>query len=172
MSSSRHNREFVRRALMGCYQHSWIFSRDPSTKNGAILFPQHPHHHFAAGVNAFPEGVATNPDRYSNRTLKMIYTAHAEESAILTAARMRVPTLGAWMYCPWAPCTMCARLIIQSGIAGLTTHKQAHDRTPERWQEDLDRAFGMLREAGVIYQQFDGTIGECKSLIDGEVWEP
>lgn len=157
---------------MACYQHAWIFSRDPSTKNGAVIFPKFPHSYFAAGVNAFPDGVAQHPDRYADRDLKMKYTVHAEVNAVATAAKCRVPTGGAWMYCPWAACPACAGAIIQSGIAGLTVHRQAHERTPARWKIDIDIAIGMFRERGIVYEEFDGGIGDCKSLINGEEWKP
>ncbi len=43
--------------------------------------------------------------------------AHAEENAIVFAARSGISTDGATMYCTHAPCSRCARLIINAGIA-------------------------------------------------------
>lgn len=41
---------------------------------------------------------------------------HAEENAILYAARAGVSTLAATLYCTHSPCYRCARMIVQAGI--------------------------------------------------------
>ena len=42
---------------------------------------------------------------------------HAEENAITNAARQGVSTKGKWLFVDGEPCILCARRIIQSGIA-------------------------------------------------------
>ena len=42
--------------------------------------------------------------------------SHAEENAILYAARAGVSTLSATLYCTHSPCLRCARMIVQAGI--------------------------------------------------------
>lgn len=41
---------------------------------------------------------------------------HAEENAILYAARAGVSTLSATLYCTHSPCVRCSRMIVQAGI--------------------------------------------------------
>jgi dCMP deaminase len=99
------------------------------------------------------------------------YSVHAERNVIYKAARLGIKTEGLTMVCPWATCSECAQAIMQAGIKKLVTHKQALDRNGH-WQEDIDFAFAMLREAGVEIIVFDGKIRVGKILRSGEYWEP
>lgn len=42
---------------------------------------------------------------------------HAEENALINAARQGVSTKGKWLFVDGEPCILCARRIVQSGIA-------------------------------------------------------
>lgn len=46
-----------------------------------------------------------------------ISCAHAEESAIVNAARQGVSTVGKWLIVTGEPCLLCARLICNAGIS-------------------------------------------------------
>ncbi len=48
---------------------------------------------------------------------EMCYAAHAEQNAIIQAARMGVSIEGATLYCTHQPCVICTRMIINSGIS-------------------------------------------------------
>lgn len=145
-------------------------STNPSTQNGAILVDDDGNLILSA-VNSFPNGVKENEERQNNKSLRYKYSVHAERNVLYLASKLGIKTEGLTMICPWATCSDCAQAIIQTGIKKLVTHKQALDRSGH-WQEDIDFAFGMLREAGVEIIIIDGKMNIGKILRSGEVWEP
>ena len=76
------------------------------------------------------------------------------------------------MVCPWAACADCARAIIQSGIKKLVVHKQAGDKSPEFWRQEIEIAFVMLQEANVELVRYDGVVGARNVLHSGQLWNP
>jgi dCMP deaminase len=66
---------------------------------------------------------------------------HSEANAIIQAARHGVATLGATLYVTGAPCLMCARAIVNAGIAEVV-FMQDRRYNPED-------SLGLLGEAGV-----------------------
>lgn len=78
-----------------------------------------------SGYNGPPSGVMHCEDRPdgcmrtnipSGTRLDEDRGVHAEMNAILQAARHGVSTVGATLYCTHAPCTLCAKAIINAGI--------------------------------------------------------
>ena len=47
---------------------------------------------------------------------EMCYAVHAEQNAIIQAAKLGVSVDGATLYCTHQPCTICAKMIINAGI--------------------------------------------------------
>lgn len=47
-------------------------------------------------------------------------SAHAEESALIDAARRGVPTQGLVLYCTTFPCHLCAKLLLAAGISSVS----------------------------------------------------
>lgn len=159
------HRELLRRA----YQEAKN-SLDPSTQNGALLV--------RGGAllmydcNRLPSNIKSTNARWQ-KPLKYKMCEHAERNVIYMAACMGIRTFGLSMVSPWMPCCDCARAIIASGILMLVTHKQANDRTPDRWKEDQDIAFCMLDEAGVVVVMYNGKIGGVTDVrFNGELWNP
>ncbi len=147
-------------------------SPDPSTKNGAMLISEDGHYVTEGDFNRFPEGVVYTQERWT-RPLKYKIIEHAERNVIYKAAKNGFKTKDLTMVCPWAPCTDCARAIIQSGIKRLVTHIQAHNRTTGPWSEDIKIALVMLKEAGVEVVWFDGKVGVVRGVLhSGETWDP
>lgn len=64
---------------------------------------------------------------------------HAEENAIVQAAYNGVSTNGAWMYCTYTPCVVCAKMIINAGIQEVIMKVLYPD----------DSGTKLLKEAGV-----------------------
>jgi dCMP deaminase len=159
----------VQQYLRTAYRYAAETSEDPVTWNGSLVVSEDGM--VSYGTNRLPLGVQSLPERLE-RPAKYDYLIHAEQDSILQSALHGVSTFQAVMYCPWAPCTACARFIIQSGIRKLVAHKQMHDKTPERWVADIERALGLLKEAGVEYEQWDGVVGECEHKFNGEIWHP
>ena len=122
-------------------------SKDESSKIGAIIVG--PDHEIrSTGYNGFPRGFDDSDPVKQERPLKYKYFEHAERNAIFNAARYGASTKGCTLYCEWPPCTDCARAIIQAGIVRIRLSKAVSD-CPERWQEDMSIAQGMLLDCGV-----------------------
>ena len=126
------------------------FSRDNSTKVGAIVIDPESFQILVTGYNGFPRKVEERPER-KERPDKYTYTEHAERNALYSAARSGIRLKGATMICTMFPCSDCARGIIQSGIAKLITP----DIDNERWTESSMHASLMLKEAGVEIELYN-----------------
>lgn len=55
-----------------------------------------------------------------------VRTIHAEQNAIVHAARNGVALDGATLYCRMEPCSVCARMIIAAGIKRVVCQKKYH----------------------------------------------
>lgn len=120
---------------------SW--SKDPSTQVGAIIVDDNKIVR-AMGYNGFPRGVNDSEHRYADRTQKYSFVAHAELNAILNAnSSVKDCTLYLW---PLAPCSECAKVIIQAGIKSVKYPEIPYN---ERWKESNEVALKMFRESGV-----------------------
>jgi dCMP deaminase len=75
-----------------------------------------------------------------------IRTAHAEQNAIVQAARVGVALEGAILYCNMTPCYTCAKMIVNAGIVRVVASKDYH--TGERSKE-------LFKEAGVLFELID-----------------
>lgn len=120
------------------------WSKDPSTKVGALIVDPAKRRIVSMGFNGFPRGVADLAARLQDRDTKYRYTIHAEMNALLHAGE---PVDGFDLYVsPLHPCVGCSCAIIQKGIKRVF-YKQPKD--VERWRENFLAANGVLREAGV-----------------------
>lgn len=94
-------------------RHVAQWSRDPSTKVGAVIVDHH-RRVVSLGYNGFPRGVKDTDSRYNVKSEKYPRVVHAEANAILTASRNLE---GATIFIdPLPPCAECAKLIIQAGV--------------------------------------------------------
>ena len=80
----------------------------------------------ATGYNGAPAGVENCLERgyclrgklkiASGTKAEMCYAVHAEQNAIVQAAKLGISVEGATIYVTHQPCSMCTRIIINSGI--------------------------------------------------------
>ena len=78
------------------------------------------------GYNGASEGISSCMERGecireklnipSGTHAETCYAAHAEQNAIIQAARYGINIDGATLYCTHQPCGICAKMIINSGI--------------------------------------------------------
>ena len=123
---------------------SW--SKDPSTQTGAVITDAS-RRVISVGFNGFPQGVKDLPERYSNRELKYKIIVHCERNAILFANRSLAGcTLYTW---PFMSCTVCAAMVIQSGIKRCVAPEVTDPGLKERWGQELELARTLFEEAGV-----------------------
>jgi len=127
-------------------KHISLWSKDPSTKVGCVVVGEDREIR-STGFNGFPRGIDDDEDRLTNREKKYPLICHAEENAIMHAARIGVSLKNSTAYVTWPPCSRCARSLIQAGIKEVV-YPDAGE-IPERWQEDFTISNEMLREAGV-----------------------
>jgi len=161
----------VERLLRTTYSLS-ASSPDPSTQNGALIYWPSSNEIVGIGVNTFPTGIEVTDERLE-RPLKYEYIEHAERNAIYMAAYKGVSVLkGSVMVCQWAACSDCARALIQTGITTLVRHKDALDRSPDRWKETIAIADSMMQEAGVEIVDYDGYLNASTILHSGELFYP
>lgn len=75
---------------------------------------------------------------------EICYATHAEQNAIIQAARMGIAIEGATLYCTHQPCVICAKMIINSGIARVV-YQQGY---PDKFSLEL------FEEAGVTIERY------------------
>lgn len=122
------------------------WSKDPSTQVGCVVVG--PDREIrSTGFNGFPRGIEDSIARLENRELKYPLICHAEENAIMHAARIGISLKGCTAYVTWQPCSRCARSLIQAGVDEVVY--PAESEIPERWGDDFEIATSMMNEAGL-----------------------
>lgn len=74
---------------------------------------------------------------------EVCYATHAEQNAIIQAAKMGISIDGATLYCTHQPCVICSKMIINSGIVRIVYRNGYPD----------DFSLQLLKEAGVEIEQ-------------------
>ena len=79
------------------------------------------------GYNGAPAGIKSCVERGecmrrnlnipSGTRHELCYAIHAEQNAIIQAAKLGVSIEGATLYCTHQPCVICAKMIVNAGIA-------------------------------------------------------
>ncbi len=102
----------------------------------------------ATGYNGAPTGIASCIERgkclriekgiASGTHAELCYAAHAEQNAIIQAAKHGVSIDGATLYCTHQPCVICAKMIINSGIKRVV-YKEGY---PDEFSMELFREAG------------------------------
>ncbi len=106
------------------------------------------------GYNGAPEGITSCKEKGecmriklgipSGTNLEKCYSVHAEQNAIVNAARMGVCLDGATLYCTHQPCVICAKLIVNAGIKRVV-YKEGY---PDEFSVEV------LREAGIQLDRY------------------
>jgi len=132
--------------FIGLAQHISTWSKDPSTKVGCVVVGEDREIR-STGFNGFPRGINDDEERLMDREKKYPLICHAEENAIMHAARIGVSLKDSTAYVTWPPCSRCARSLIQAGIIEIVYPDIG--KITERRLEDFTRSDSMLNEAGV-----------------------
>jgi len=135
------------RRFLDLASHISGWSKDPSTKVGCVVVGEDREIR-STGFNGFPRGIEDSMERLDDRELKYPLICHAEENAIMHAARIGISLKDCTAYVTWPPCTRCARSLIQAGVVEVVY--PGNIEIPERWIEDFERSSSMMKEAGVI----------------------
>ncbi|MDI6713137.1 MAG: cytidine/deoxycytidylate deaminase family protein [Anaerosomatales bacterium] len=70
---------------------------------------------------------------------------HAEQNAVVQAARHGIAIEGAAIYCTHQPCVMCAKILLNAGVVEIVYREPYPDELAE----------GLLRESGVTVRRFE-----------------
>lgn len=116
------------------------------TKNKRIL---------TTGYNGAPSGIFNCRDKGycmrdklgipSGTQHEKCFAVHAEQNAIIQAAKLGVSVEGATLYCTHQPCTICTKMIINSGISRIV-YKYPY---PDEFAQQL------LKEAGLEVVRYE-----------------
>ena len=108
----------------------------------------------ATGYNGAPQGIRSCVDKGeclrqnlgipSGTRQEICYAVHAEQNAIIQAARVGCSVEGCTLYCTHQPCVICAKIIINSGISRVVYK----DGYPDAFSLKL------FEEAGVTLEKF------------------
>jgi dCMP deaminase len=105
----------------------------------------------ATGYNGAPAGLR-HCDHTDGRDLLNGHCArstHAEQNAIVQAARHGIGIEGSTLYCTNNPCLTCTKLIINAGVVRIVYEEEYPDTL----------AFELLRESGVKVERFGERTG-------------
>jgi len=123
---------------------------------GAVLVKQK--NILATGYNGVPSGITHCSETGclrerlkvpSGERHELCRGLHAEQNAIIQAARHGINIDGATLYCTTMPCIICSKMIINAGIKKIVFE---HGYTDELAQE-------MIAEAAIEVVRFNGVDG-------------
>ena len=118
---------------------------------GAVIVKDN--HVLATGYNGSPAGIAhcseagclrAQMNVPSGQRHELCRGLHAEQNAIIQAAKIGVSIAGATLYCTHYPCSICAKMIVNAGISRIVYIYPYPDSFTEQ----------ILREGGVLVEQF------------------
>ena len=105
----------------------------------------------STGYNGAPSGVTSCKERGeclrrklaipSGTQAETCYAVHAEQNAIVQAARLGSRIEGATLYCTHQPCVICAKMIINAGIDEVVIRRteEEFDIVPvQKWIDEDD----------------------------------
>ena len=107
------------------------------------------------GYNGAPSGIKSCSEKgeclrrklniASGTRQEMCYAVHAEQNAICQAAKLGISLEGATLYCTHQPCTICCRMIINSGIARVVYVEGYPD----------EFSLQLFKEAGIALEKYE-----------------
>ena len=130
----------------------WASCYQEGRKIGAVIVKDK--RIMTTGYNGAPAGVSTCVERGeclrkklgipSGTRHEMCYAVHAEQNAIIQAAKLGVNIDGSTLYCTHQPCILCAKMIVNAGIVRVVYHSGYPD----------DFALDIFKEAGVLVERY------------------
>ena len=131
----------------------WASCYKPNRKIGAVIVKNK--RIMTTGYNGAPAGIATCRDRKeclrdklgipSGTRAEVCFATHAEQNAIIQAAKLGVSIDGATLYCTHQPCSVCAKMIINAGIRRIMYREGYPD----------EFSLKLLDEAGVTLERYE-----------------
>lgn len=114
----------------------------------------------ATGYNGAPAGLKTCRERGecmrrrlgipSGTRAEICYAIHAEQNAVVQAAKLGISIDGATLYCTHQPCSMCTRILINAGIRRVVYEQGYPD----------DFSLELFHESAARLERYDPETGE------------
>lgn len=109
----------------------------------------------STGYNGAPAGIKTCVEKgecireklniKSGTLQEFCYAVHAEQNAIIQAAKLGGSTNGATLFCTHQPCVLCAKMLVNAGITRVV-YKEGY---PDDFAQEI------LQEAGIQIEQLN-----------------
>ena len=107
------------------------------------------------GYNGAPQGLRTCKERGeclrrklnipSGTHAEICYAIHAEQNAVIQAAKLGVSIDGGTCYCTHQPCSVCAKILVNAGIKRIVYEQGYPD----------DFSLEILNEADIILERYE-----------------
>ena len=132
---------------------NWASCYRPNRKIGCVIVKNK--RIVTTGYNGAPAGIRTCVERgeclrkkigvESGTRAELCYAIHAEQNAIIQAAKLGSSIEGATLYCTHQPCVICAKMIVNAGISRVVYE--------EGYPDDFARQ--IFAESGVKLERFE-----------------
>ena len=132
---------------------NWASCYRPNRKIGCVIVKNK--RIVTTGYNGAPAGIKTCIERgeclreklgiASGTRAEICYAIHAEQNAIIQAAKLGSSIEGATLYCTHQPCVICAKMIVNAGISRVVYR--------EGYPDEFARQ--MLLEGGVKLERYE-----------------
>lgn len=132
---------------------NWASCYRPNRKIGCVIVKNK--RIVTTGYNGAPAGIKTCIERgeclreklgiASGTRAEICYAIHAEQNAIIQAAKLGSSIEGATLYCTHQPCVICAKMIVNAGISRVVYE--------EGYPDDFARQ--IFSESGVKLERFE-----------------
>ena len=129
---------------------TWTSCFTPGRAIGAVIVKDK--RVMTTGYNGAPAGLATCLEKgecmrrrlgvESGTRAELCFAIHAEQNAIIQAAKLGISIDGGTLYCTHQPCILCAKMICNSGIVRVVYEKGYPD----------EFSLEIFKEAGVIVE--------------------
>ncbi len=93
-------------------------------------------------------------DEEGNMTSHCVRTIHAEQNAIMQAAKFGISIEGSTIYVKMEPCAICAKMIVAAGIKRVVTEKRYHAGKETR---------ELFRQAGIELMVLNDEVEEYEN---------
>ena len=136
---------------------TWASCYQADRKIGAVIVKNK--RILTTGYNGAPAGIRTCVERgecmrkkqgiASGTRHELCYAIHAEQNAIIQAARYGINITGASIYITTQPCVVCAKMLINAGIGEIIYQNPYPD----------ELSMSMLEEAGIKLRVYEEEVG-------------
>tara|TARA_Y100000389_G_C17192008_1_gene379329 strand:- start:77 stop:589 length:513 start_codon:yes stop_codon:yes gene_type:complete len=134
-----------------------LFSKDPKRKVGAIILEKDTFIQLSCGYNGFPRGLKETKKRWNDEN-KHKYVIHAEQNAIIHAAKTNVSVNDSILVCNRYPCHNCALNIVQAGIKTVITVNPWNSKLSTKWKQSFNISKEIFDELNINVMLFSEKI--------------